>query len=106
MSIPRGASLMTPMPAWRARLLIALAALLWSTSGAFTKVLTKDTAFELNQPLPPLQIAFYRILFAGLGVSVLLRRRDISFRPLMPLMVLCFVVMNATFVPAMALGTA
>ena len=47
---------MTPMPAWKARLLIALAAVLWSMSGAFTKVLTKDTFLDLNDPpLPGLQ---------------------------------------------------
>src|SRR5207302_502258 len=85
------------------RLCIALAALLWSTSGAFTKVLTLDTAWGLNTPkIEPLQIAFYRALFAGLVLLPLLRRNDVSFRPLMLGMTGCFAVMNATFVSALA----
>jgi len=51
----------------RGRLLIALAAVLWSLSGGFSKVLTKDTAFGLNDPRPAaLAIATFRLLFAGL----------------------------------------
>jgi DME family drug/metabolite transporter len=91
----------------RGRLCIALAALLWSTSGAFTKVLTLDTALGLNTPkIEPLQIAFYRTLFAGLVLLPMLRRGDVSFRPLMLVMAGCFAIMNATFVSALALGTA
>lgn len=91
----------------RGRLCIALAALLWSTSGAFTKVLTLDTGLGLNMPkMEPLQIAFYRVLFAGLVFLPTLRPRDLSFRPLMLGMVSCFALMNATFVSAVALGTA
>lgn len=89
------------------RLCIALAALLWSTSGAFTKVLTLPTALGLNTPeIAPLQIAFYRALFAGLVLLPTLRRSDLSFRPLMLGMAGCFAIMNATFVSALALGTA
>ncbi len=91
----------------RARLLIALAALLWSTSGAFIKVLTLETPLGLNAPeVNHLVMAFYRGFLAGLVLIPTLRRRDISFRPLMIGMVLCFGVMNASFVSAMALGTA
>jgi drug/metabolite transporter (DMT)-like permease len=54
----------------------------------------------------PLQIAFYRALFAGLVLVPLLRRHDLSFRPMMVPMAACFAVMNATFVSALALGTA
>jgi DME family drug/metabolite transporter len=91
----------------RGRLGIALAALLWSTSGAFTKVLTLNTGLGLNSPpIEPLQIAFYRVLFAGLVFLPMLRRRDLSFRPLMLGMAGCFALMNATFVSALALGTA
>ena len=89
------------------RVLIALAAVLWSTSGAFTKVLTRNTVLGLNSPqIEPLQIAFYRALFAGLVLLPALRRSDLSFRPLMLPMAACFAVMNATFVSALALGTA
>jgi drug/metabolite transporter (DMT)-like permease len=86
---------------------IVLAALLWSTSGAFTKVLTRDTLLDLNTPeITPLQIAFFRVLFAGAVLVPTLRRRDLSFRPMMLPMVATFAIMNATFVSALALGTA
>lgn len=89
------------------RLCLVLAALLWSSSGAFTKVLTRETFLGLNDPaVPPLQIAFYRALFAGGVLVPTLRRRDVAFRPLMLAMMTSFAVMNATFVSAMALGTA
>jgi drug/metabolite transporter (DMT)-like permease len=89
------------------RLCVALAALLWSTSGAFTKVLTLPTPLGLNEPAGgPLQIACFRVLFAVLVLLPALRRRDVSFRPMMLAMVVSFAVMNAAFVSAMALGTA
>src|SRR5262245_45153625 len=98
------------------RLCILSAALLWSTGGAFTKVLTQDTFAGLNEPPIeslrvggydlPVQIACYRVLFAGLTLLPDLRRADISFRPAMIFMAICFVAMNVTYVSAMALGTA
>jgi drug/metabolite transporter (DMT)-like permease len=91
----------------RGRLLIVLAALLWSTSGAFTKVLTNPTRLELHEPrLDVLQIAALRVLFGGLVLLPLLRPRDISFTPALALTALSFAVMNATFVAALALGKA
>jgi hypothetical protein len=43
----------------RGRLCLVGAALLWSLSGAFTKVLTKETPFHLGDPpVPGLWIAF------------------------------------------------
>src|SRR5436190_2084878 len=107
------ASLTSPA---RARVFVLIAALLWSTSGAFTKVLTQDTAFGLNEPplesfhfaglAFPVQIACYRVLFAGLVLTPTLRRQDIRFRPLMIVMALCFASMNVLFISAMALGPA
>jgi drug/metabolite transporter, DME family len=89
------------------RLLIAVGALLWSTSGAFTKVLTKDTFLHLGSPqVPGLLIAFYRVLFAGLILLPTLRRCDFSFRRAMIAMVACFATMNALYVLAMAEGKA
>ena len=89
------------------RLCIALAAILWSLSSAFTKFLTevmvKDHGFS---EVSALQIAFYRVLFAGLVLVPGLRRADLSFRPAMLLMALSFATMNALFVTAMAEGTA
>jgi drug/metabolite transporter (DMT)-like permease len=100
-------SLLGQPAAVRGRLLVVLAALLWSTSGAFAKVLTKDTVFGLNVPsVDPLPMAFGRTFFAALALLPTLRRHDLSFRPMMVPMVLCFAVMNATFVSALALGTA
>jgi drug/metabolite transporter (DMT)-like permease len=89
------------------RVLVVLAAVLWSLSGAFTKILTKQATFQLDgPPITAVQIAFFRVFFAGLVLLPLLRRQDITFRWSMPAMVLCFALMNATFVPALALGTA
>src|SRR6266849_5413473 len=89
------------------RLYIVLAALLWSTSGAFTKLLTKDTFLHLGSPqVPGLLIAFYRVLFAGLVLLPALRRCDFSFRRAMIAMVACFATMNALYVLAMAEGKA
>ncbi len=98
------------------RLCILAAAILWSLSGAFTKALTKDTFLGVHIPAiepwvlagkdVPIQIAFYRAFFAGLVLVPTLRRSDLQFRPLMLVMLLCFALMNATFISAQALGTA
>jgi drug/metabolite transporter (DMT)-like permease len=89
------------------RFLIVLAAVLWSLSGGFTKLLTQESHWTLGtQPLPGLAIAFYRALFAGLVLLPLVRRTDIAFRPLMIVLAGCFAAMNALFVLAMALGSA
>jgi drug/metabolite transporter, DME family len=100
----------------RGRLCIVLAAVLWSLSGAFTKVLTKDTFLHLNEPEIeplvlgglnfPVQIACYRVLFAGIALAATVRHRDLTFRPAMLGMVACFTVMNALFISAIALGSA
>ena len=90
----------------QARLCILLAALLWSTSGAFTKVLRENTGLGLNEPaIDPLSIAFWRVVFAA-GVFVpQVRRRDLTFGPALWLTGLAFALMNALFVSAMALGS-
>src|SRR5688572_8094535 len=100
----------------RGRLYIILAALLWSTSGAFTKVLTLPTFLGANEPpiepvvlddTPyPIQIAFYRALFAGIVLLATVRPSDVRIRPMMWGMALCFAVMNLTFISAQALGKA
>ncbi len=110
----------TPAEVQRGRLLIVVAAVLWSTSGAFTKILTRPTPLDLDQPLEgfawsghvfPVQIAFYRALFASLMFGLFLRPRDVQFGSrftfgLLLLMGACFACMNITFVSAQALGTA
>jgi drug/metabolite transporter (DMT)-like permease len=91
----------------RGRLLIVLAALLWSLSGAFTKAMQEPTPLGLHEPKPtPLQIAAWRSLFAGLALLPLLRPRDLSFRPALAATALCFAAMNALFISAVAEGTA
>jgi DME family drug/metabolite transporter len=89
------------------RLLVAIAAILWSTSGAFTKLLTQDTPLHLDKPeLHGLVLAFYRALFAGQALLPVLRTRDLSFRWAMVATALCFAAMNALYVVAMAMGSA
>jgi drug/metabolite transporter, DME family len=107
----------SPSPT-QARLYVLAAALLWSTSGAFTKVLTQNTVFGLNEPRIegfavqgfaeplPLQIAFYRAVFAGLLLVPSLKLRSLTVRGSMIVMGIFFVIMNVTFLSAMALGTA
>jgi drug/metabolite transporter (DMT)-like permease len=88
-------------------LLIVLAAVLWSLSGGFAKLLTQPTALGLDEPhLAPLQLAFFRALFAGLVLAPTLRRPDLAWRPALVPMAACFAVMNALYVSAMALGPA
>jgi drug/metabolite transporter, DME family len=88
------------------RLCIAAAAVLWSLSGFFTRLLQNPSPLDLNEPrLTPLQIAFFRAVFAGLFLVPMVRRRDVRFRSLVPLMVGLFAAMNALFISAIALGT-
>jgi drug/metabolite transporter, DME family len=96
-----------PPSAGQARWCVVLAALLWSTSGAFTKVLTIDTPLHLDRPeaVDASVIACLRVLFAGVVLVPFVRRRDIRFRPMMLAMVAGFAVMNYLFVRAMAEGT-
>ncbi|MGH7169007.1 MAG: DMT family transporter [Gemmataceae bacterium] len=89
-----------------ARLCILLAALLWSTSGAFTKVLRENTGLGLNEPsIDPLSIAFWRVVFAAGVFLPTVRRRELTFRPALWLTGLSFALMNALFISAMALGS-
>jgi drug/metabolite transporter (DMT)-like permease len=97
----------SPVSPAQGRLLVATAALLWSTSGAFTKILTRETVFGLGTPeIQPLQIACGRVLFAGIILLPTIRRQDISFRPAMVAMAISFALMNGTFIWAMSMGTA
>src|ERR1051326_1766941 len=97
----------TPVNATRGRLCLASAAILWSTSGAFTKLLTKDTGLGLEVPqLQPLTIAFFRALVVAMVFAPFVRHRQLTCRPMMLFTMLAFAVMNASFVWALALGTA
>src|SRR5260370_19952074 len=90
----------------RARLCIVAATILWSSGSVFAKVLREDTALGLNAPLPePSQIASFRVLCAGVLLLPLLRRRDLSFRPMMVFTAACFALMNWAFLTAISYGT-
>lgn len=89
------------------RLLIVSAAVLWSTSSFFNKILTKETSLGLHDPhVDAFPLAFFRVLFAGLFLVPTLRKKDISFRPLMLVMALSFAVMNLSYMAAMTWGKA
>jgi drug/metabolite transporter (DMT)-like permease len=89
------------------RLYVLLAALLWSTSGGFTKLLREQTGAGLNEPpVDPLHIAFFRVLFGGLVLVVFVRPKDVIFRSATAATVLSFAAMNLLFVWAMSVGTA
>ena len=79
------------------RSLIVLAAVLWSTSGWFVR----NSAFA-SWPAEDqgLLFAFWRAAFAGL--LLLPMARGIRFRPRLVPMMVCFVVMNVTFLSSMA----
>ncbi len=92
--------------AMQARLCVVFAAILWSTSGAFTKVLRENTGLGLNEPsIDPLSIAFWRVVFAAAVFLPLVHRHELTFRPALWLTGLAFALMNALFVSAMALGS-
>ncbi|HYV34212.1 MAG TPA: DMT family transporter, partial [Gemmataceae bacterium] len=89
------------------RICLALAAVLWSLSGPFTKLLTKVMVEEYDSPpIAPPQIAFYRVFFAALVLAPTLRPAELQWRPLMLAMGLCFAVMNWLYVTALSQGTA
>jgi DME family drug/metabolite transporter len=86
---------------------LVLAAILWSMGSAFMRILTAPLGLGLDLPqLSPLQIAFYRGLFGGLVMLLLVRRAEMIFRPLMLGMVLCFSVMSGFYLSALGLGAA
>ncbi|WP_020468204.1 DMT family transporter [Zavarzinella formosa] len=86
---------------------LVLAAVLWSLSGLGTRLLKNPGPLGLNEPaLTPVQIAFFRALFAGLVMLPLVPFRQVAIRPIMPAMIVCFAVMNYLFISAITLGSA
>jgi DME family drug/metabolite transporter len=83
--------------AWRGRLLVFTAAVLWSTSGFFAKAKTFDG-------WPGGLLACWRALFASLVILPLVRRPQWSWW-LVP-MVVCFVAMMWSYLTAMRMGQA
>lgn len=90
-----------------ARGLLVLAAVLWSSGSLFSRLLTEDTGLGLESPrLTPIQIAFWRGLFAGLSLLPLVRWTQVRVRPPMAAMVCCFAAMSGLYVSALVLGNA
>lgn len=88
---------------WRGRLLVALAALLWSTSGLFAKAPlfeawpVETAGFPVRGPL----LAFWRAAFACLILVPFVRRP--RWTPRLIPMTLAYVAMNYTFLNALTL---
>lgn len=90
-----------------ARTCLILAAVLWSLGSLLMRLAQQPQLLGWQEPgLLPLQIAFYRALFAGLVMLPLLRRRDLTFRPLMLGLLVAFAVMSGLYVSALGLGSA
>ncbi len=85
----------------RGRLLVLIAAVMWSSSGLFAKA---DTFASWPPESRGILLAFWRALFAGLLLLPAVRRPQWD-RKLLPLCAL-FVVMNLTYLSAMTLSTA
>ena len=98
---------------FQARACLVLAAVLWSSGSFFMRFLREPSSLattlqlELHEPkLEPLQIAFYRGLFGGIAMLLLVRKVDVRFRPAMLGMVATFAVMSGLYMSALALGPA
>jgi drug/metabolite transporter (DMT)-like permease len=104
MGAPNAKEVISPV---KGRICVLIAAILWSLSGGFAKVLTRPTALGLDHPaLHPMTIAFFRVLFAGALLAPAIRPRDWSWRPLMVGMMASFAAMNILFVWALTMTTA
>ena len=89
------------------RMLIFLAAVLWSLGGAFNKILTKNTVFQLGDPpVHGIFVACFRALFASLVMIPTVSLKEVRLRPILVVMVVVFALMNVTYVLAMSMGTA
>jgi drug/metabolite transporter (DMT)-like permease len=84
---------------WRAHALLLTAAVLWSLSGVAVK---SPVLADLSGAV----IAGYRALFAGLSLLPLVRPGAVRWRFGLVPMVLCFALMNVTFITAMTRTTA
>jgi drug/metabolite transporter (DMT)-like permease len=80
---------------------------LWSLSSFFIRLLSEPTRVGVHEPkLDSLHIALFRSLFSGLVLIVLIRPKDVRFRPAMPGMVLTFAIMTGLYLSALNLGPA
>ncbi|RMG34554.1 MAG: hypothetical protein D6725_14105 [Planctomycetota bacterium] len=88
---------------WRGRFLIALAALLWGTGGAWAKC---PPLAALEPAQRGLLLGCWRAGFAALFLAGLLRHPMPKFRPVVVLMVAAFATMNVCVMLAMSFTTA
>lgn len=87
-------------PAINARLLILLAALMWSTGGLFAKA---PVFGNWNESGRGILLAFWRALFASLFLLPFVRRPRLRWA-MLP-MTFCFVAMNVSYMSAMVYTT-
>lgn len=80
----------------RARLLLVLAAILWSLAGIFIKFIT----------VPPLALVFYRSLFASLFFSFFIRKEDVGRPGVLLLCIISYTAAISSFVSANRMTTA
>lgn len=84
------------MTTGRGRLLVAAAALLWSTGGLFIKLV----------PLDALGVVFWRSVLTSAVLAAILRPSRSAWRAVSPLSIAVYAGMILTFVSATKLGTA
>src|SRR5437870_523326 len=91
--------------AFKGRLLILTASVLWSLSGVFVPILRSETRFGLHDPeVFSLHISFFRVFFAGIVLVPLLRRRHVRWHPALLFTAIAFAVMNYLYSRAMSEG--
>ena len=96
-----------PLRALRGRILIVVAAAMWSTSGLFAKsTVFDDWPLESAGPIPVrgTLLAFWRAIFAGAVIVPFIRRPQLHLG--MVAMSASFLLMNMTYLPAVTLTTA
>ncbi len=92
----------SPSELFRCRVMLIIAAVLWSLSGLFVKSPPLDVIpLDIRGPL----LACYRALFAGLLFCLLVPRESIRWRPGLVPMVIIFTVMNVLFVSSLTRTT-
>lgn len=89
-------------PRWQGRLLVVLAALMWSTSGLFVKAAPVFALWPEN--IRGVLLAFWRAVFASAVLLPFIRRP--TWHPALVPLGLAFLMMNICYLSAMVLGTA
>lgn len=84
--------------------MVVCAALAWSLSGLFVKLLVSPPSWLGTDLVAAEHIACWRCLFGALSLVLFLRPASLSWHPLMPLMAGCSALMNGLFIAAMAMG--